>query len=170
MKKLLYSVVLVAASFTAGQYFQPLRTSPALVFDFDTVYLTDTCYISVPQCLESIKSASVTRRLPLAVRDSTPFTFDTVFDRTLSVPAPPDSADVIVPIVSKVYSDSNFRAVVSGFEPKLDSLVFYPKAIAGVPRKPISRWSLGITAGACVTPCGISPGITLGLTYSFATF
>lgn len=196
MKKIVYCISLLAAGFCAGHYTYFHRLDPHLVPLFDTIYLSDTCFIPIPSpSADSVHVAVVQRRLPLVhpiggpqdrsltvdsidacdshqcalmPSDSTPLPILPVthFDMAAA-----DSADVLVPIVSKVYADSNFRAVVSGFEARLDSLVVYPRMAAISPRgsRP-DKWALGVTAGACLTPRGISPGVTVGLTYTFLSF
>ena len=83
----------------------------------------------------------------------------------------------------RVYSDSTFRAVVSGVMPQLDSLTLfrvtpsvtrsvtrdvvrdvYRDDVTAVPRR-LPRWSLGVTAGLTATSRGFSPGITVGVSY-----
>lgn len=168
MKKLVYCITLFAAGCCASHFYHSFRPTPVLVRDFDTILLTDTCFIHIPPALsDSLRVRAVERRLPLACPDSVRLAaFDFMPD---SVPA--DSADVVVPIVRKVYADSSFRAVLSGYEPSLDSLIIYPRPAVIMARgKSRSAWSLGVTAGACVTPRGISPGLTVGLTYTFLSF
>lgn len=88
-----------------------------------------------------------------------------------------DSVTVTVPIVARTYSDSmTYRAVVSGFEPRLDTLVIYPSprvevvAPTAVTERTRRHWGIGLTAGAAVTSHGIVPGLTVGVTYTFAAF
>ena len=170
MKKIIYCISLLAAGFCAGHYTYFHRFDPHLVPVYDTIFLSDTCFIPIPTpSADSVRVAVAQRRLPTASHGSSlqkPILPHPHFD----MPAA-DSADVLVPIVSKVYSDSNFRAVVSGFEARLDSLVVYPRQTAILPRasRP-GKWSLGVTAGACLSPRGISPGVTVGLTYTFLNF
>lgn len=180
MKNSLLGLSLLSVGFCAGYYVSSRHhlLPPAVCPDLslcDTVMIRDTLRMSIPVAVsDSVAITSVTRRLPIApscravphsCRDSS---------TSVSVPLPdtgPDSVGVEVPIVRKVYADSAFRAVVSGFEPKLDSLVIYPRLVAVKPRSVRRRpWGIGVSAGVCVSQRGISPGISIGLTYNFLSF
>lgn len=88
-----------------------------------------------------------------------------------------DSDSLRLRAVQRVYADSTFRAVVSGADPRLDTLVIFRTlptvthnvttrlAPTGCGPRYSTRWSLGITAGATLTPHGLSPGLTLGVSY-----
>lgn len=66
----------------------------------------------------------------------------------------------------KVYTDStSYRAVVSGYDVRLDTLSILHTTITRQPRR--RHWGIGITAGMTCAPKGFSPGVTLGLTYMF---
>ena len=94
--------------------------------------------------------------------------------------SPAGDSVLLVPEV-RVYSDSTYRAVVSGINPSLDTLQIYARrravtltrhlpvastAVTDAGSSPSSRrWGLGVTAGISATPRGFCPGITLGLTY-----
>lgn len=63
----------------------------------------------------------------------------------------PDSAEVIIPIIQKMYKDSLYQAWVSGYDAKLDSIEVYSRTMeikipAPVPTKH-KRWGLGLQAG-----------------------
>ena len=79
---------------------------------------------------------------------------------------------VPVPIERRVYADSNYRAVVSGWHPSLDSISVYP-ATKIVTRwrerveKERSRWGLGIQAGAGFSANGSAvPYVGVGIQYN----
>lgn len=63
----------------------------------------------------------------------------------------PDSAEVIIPIIQKMYKDSLYQAWVSGYNAKLDSIEVYSRTreiripvLVPAKRK---RWGLGLQAG-----------------------
>lgn len=88
-----------------------------------------------------------------------------------------DTTYVSLPLERKVYQDSTYRAVVSGYRPSLDSLQIYRKTeyITTTNTQTIykrHRFSVGITAGASAVwhpECGVvvGPGATVGLQYHF---
>lgn len=84
-----------------------------------------------------------------------------------------DSADVSVPITQTVYSDSTYKAWVSGHLARLDSIEVYRKntiitrTIEKTITKPPRRWGVGISAGVGygTTSKQIEPYIGIGWTY-----
>lgn len=82
-----------------------------------------------------------------------------------------DSVFVQVPIEQKVYSDSNYTAWVSGYQPRLDSISITQKEISFHKMVNNSEGSkrlyLGIQVGYGITPRGIQPYLGLGVSYKF---
>lgn len=78
-----------------------------------------------------------------------------------------DSVEVVVPIEQKVYNDENYRAYVSGFKARLDSIdIFqYTTTITNHREAKRSRFSIGISAGYGITPKGPQPYIGVGVTF-----
>ena len=84
-----------------------------------------------------------------------------------------DSADVSVPITQTVYSDSTYKAWVSGHLARLDSIEVYRKntiitrTIEKTITKPPRRWGVGISVGVGygATSKQIEPYIGIGATY-----
>lgn len=75
----------------------------------------------------------------------------------------PDSAVVELPRTQALCAGEGYRAYVSGVRPRLDSLVFErPVAVVAQPPK---RWSVGIQAGAGITPAGVQPYIGIGVSF-----
>lgn len=83
-----------------------------------------------------------------------------------------DSLYIPIPIESRVYEDSTYRAVVSGFRPSLDSISVYRTntiITRAVPTPVQPRISVGIQAGAGVTISKtpqIAPYIGIGIQYN----
>lgn len=106
-------------------------------------------------------------------------------DKTSSLTSGMESVDPHAPVClarddtltmraeTRVYADSNYRAVVSGIDPRLDSLVIYrPETTvtrllteSRPTRHDARRWSLGVTAGVTATRHGLAPGVCIGLSY-----
>ena len=78
-----------------------------------------------------------------------------------------DSAVVELPIEQKVYGDSTYKAWVSGFDARLDSIkLFQPtKYITITTKQKTSRWNVGIQGGVGITPKGVQPYIGVGVSY-----
>ena len=78
-----------------------------------------------------------------------------------------DSAVVELPIEQNVYADSTYKAWVSGFNARLDSIKLYQptKYITITTKQKTSRWNVGIQGGVGITPKGIQPYIGVGVSY-----
>ena len=82
-----------------------------------------------------------------------------------------DTTYMYLPREHRVYMDSMYRAIVSGIEPRLDSIeVYNPTSIVTIetlrPSKQRSRWSISLHAGYGICPTGLTPTISAGVSYS----
>ncbi|MDE6860660.1 MAG: hypothetical protein K2J65_09650 [Duncaniella sp.] len=171
MKKFFISVALLATGATLGHYLNPGRfhnphTNRDRVTDeriyTDTVTVFDTCIVKIRTPADSANVRYITRHLPV------PASTDSIYH------PPTDSATVQLPVTRKIYEDSLYRAIISGYEPNLDSLTIFP-TVRTVQKSHFvsakdSRWGIGITAGASLTPGGFHPSVSIGVTYRLITF
>lgn len=85
-----------------------------------------------------------------------------------------DSIDVVIPIERKVYQDSNYRAVVSGYDVSLDTIEVYARHEITTIRHTVTtspkRWGIGLAAGYGVTPKGLQPFVGVSVTYTIFRF
>ncbi len=84
-----------------------------------------------------------------------------------------DSAEVIIPVERKVYQDSNFRAVVSGYDVSLDTIEVYSRHEITTIRHTVTtpkRWGIGLVAGYGYTPHGFQPFAGIAITYNLILF
>lgn len=88
---------------------------------------------------------------------------DTVW---LSVAERPDSVRAVLPCEQAEYSGDGYRAYVSGFSPRLDSIVVLRSVSSVLPATRQPRFALGIQAGYGITPRGFQPYIGVGVSYS----
>lgn len=74
---------------------------------------------------------------------------------------------VSLPREERVYEDSTFRAVVSGYQPSLDDMQIYQKQSVVKVTELIQppQWSIGLQGGVGVTPKGVQPYIGVGVSY-----
>lgn len=127
----------------------------------DTTTYYDTSFFSGPKL-----SDLIVKRYPK----------DTIF-----FPAEPqiihDSIYYTVPREEVEYRDSSFRAVVSGFLPRLEELEIYQKEkiitiqtekTITIPKK--TRFGVGVQAGYGITPAGFQPYLGLGISYNILSF
>lgn len=83
-----------------------------------------------------------------------------------------DTVECIVPREQAEYSDTTFRAWVSGYNPRLDSIEVYPQreTITILHTEPARRWHIGPSVGVGVTPHGGTPFAGISVTYSLWSF
>ncbi len=129
------------------------------------VEVYDTIAYYVPECRDSVVVKYETRVLPVK-KDTTAVDGDSTMyasvgsnsvdgDSTMYASVESDSVDVEIPITQKVYESEDYKAYVSGFEPKLDSIFVRSKTITNTisytkpPDKKFwkDRIGFGITAG-----------------------
>ncbi len=151
MRNITYAILSLII-FATG-YLTGLHRSPPPAKTREIRIFRDTIVLKEPQSVRVIPTGQT---IPVAVTPR-----DTVYIEKETV----------------IYSDSLYYAEISGITPSLDSLVIYPRhTIETVNCSPVTNraghpvWGLGIAAGATLTARGLSPGITVGLTYTFATF
>lgn len=109
---------------------------------------TDTVVVAQPEVMVIRHVATDTVRLPV-IRSDTIFMRDSVF--------------VELPRQQAEYCGEGYRAWVSGFRPRLDSLRL-ERDVAVVARQS-RRWSVGIHAGVGMTPRGVQPYVGVGVSY-----
>lgn len=86
-----------------------------------------------------------------------------------------DSVKVSIPITSKMYEDSTYRAYVSGYRANLDSIFIFPKreAIMITKQEKCKCWGIGVQVGCGFTLDAkpqFSPYIGVGVSYNLFNF
>lgn len=121
----------------------------------DTIYRSDT--VRWPIVRDSVVTRYVTRRLAV-MRVDTLRQCDTV--RAV------DTVEVSLPIVQKVYRDTNYTAWVSGYEPRLDSISVRHRTIIETRTvRERGRWGVGLGVGLGVGSRGPGVGVGFGVFY-----
>lgn len=107
-----------------------------------------------------------------------PVPFNVYVVDTLWVPVTVSKTDTVwaqLPRTAKVYQDSTYRAVVSGFRPSLDTISVYQRTkvvtVTNNVRIPPPRWSWGVQAGLGVNAGGtVTPYLGVGIQYRLGDF
>lgn len=107
-----------------------------------------------------------------------PVPFNVYVVDTMWVPVTVNKTDTIwaqLPRTAKVYQDSTYRAVVSGFRPSLDTISVYQRTkvitVTNNVRIPPPRWSWGVQAGVGVNAGGsVTPYLGIGIQYRLGDF
>lgn len=136
----------------------------------DTVFIDkiDTLLYDNPQLIERYESEKEkvvieVRRLKKQLAEALNMPVDTleIHDTTTQL--------VYLPREYMVYKDTSYRAVVSGVEPRLDSLQIYQKTIKETITKTVkepTRWGLGLQVGAGWNGKKVQPYVGVGVQYN----
>ena len=148
----------------------------ALVFSLGVI--TGKSFVPEPEIIT--KRDTTTIFVPVEVEKPVPkyitkYKTDTVEFRYTEIRH--DTVKALFPMERRVYAeDSLYRAVVTGYNPVLESLTIYPTittiTIHDKVKTPAPRFSFGVTLGPSmlVTPSGdvhAGAGVTAGLQYRF---
>lgn len=143
----------------------------------DTVRVTDTITIVEPVPVSIVSTEISSRKLPMA-KDLEVNEGSGIGDEGRELR---DSVWVDLPISQTEYRGEDYRAWVSGFEARLDSIMIFrdkevitlEKTIVGPPqgqKMKNKHWHIGPTIGYGYTPKGFEPFIGVSLTYSLISF
>lgn len=155
MKHIILIVAAAIIGFIAGSFI-PHRSDTVTV-DRDTVRIVkiDTIKIEKPVT----KVAYVTNTIRVPVRDTIRI-HDTVYMQ--------------LPKVVKVYSDSTYKAQISGFHPELDWIEVYPRleteVVTATRNERKKHFSISVNAGYGLCRDGLSPYFGLGIGYNIVSF
>lgn len=151
---LIATLILIAAlaiSFFLGRYSK--KPEKEVVVQTDTLVIRDTIHHDRPVYI----SQKVVDTLYIPLTD-TIHRHDTTF--------------VVLPRTQREYSDSTYRAWVSGYDPRLDSISVYRQTVyvTKIQTLPPKRWHLGVSAGYGLGTSGLTPYVGVGITYSLLSF
>lgn len=169
MKKFIVVIVLVfvvAVAGLCGGYHYALST----IKPVETVRI-DTVFYNNPEPRAVINRYYVTRwlpsiRIPVVVDEDPDGSVQP--ETGVTVEEASDSAQVLIPIETKVYfEEDEYYAEVTGFEPSLSYIEVYPKTVTQYIEVPVRRrFSFGPTAMWGVGPNGTGWMIGIGATWN----
>lgn len=147
-------------SYAAGGYH--FRDTTKMTVRTDTLH--DTVTVREPPAVAEVAVRTDTVLLPVA-RTHT----DTAL---LTSDGPKDSVRAVVPITQKTYADSTYKAWVSGYNPRLDSIQVYNRTIVTTKTETVvrkRRIGIGVQAGYGYgfQHRGIEPYVGLGVSWNF---
>lgn len=150
-------VVLMFLAFLAGRW-TAQRAADGDIDTTDTLIVKDTVKIPFDKIETQVVMQEVVRYkyVPVVVTD-------TFVERDTVIQVNDDVA--VIPISRKTYTDSaTYRAVVSGYDPRLDEIeVYRDNMIVTKVSKKRSRWAIGAQAGAGIGLINRKPDIYVGL-------
>lgn len=140
--------------------------------DTERVTYVDTVTYYKPVPKDSVILRYVTVRLPIA--DGTAAEQNHIAD----IGKMADSVQVALPIEQKRYSDdSTYTAIISGYEPRLDSIFVFPRReVITITTERTTykhrnrRFGIGIQAGYGITQKGAKPYLGIGISYNLLSY
>lgn len=158
MKKILGVLLCISIILNIFLYLEHSSIESKKVCDTTKITIVDSVKKSFPMPVDSFVVRYITRLLPI--------TSDSATTKHLVS----DSVKVQIPISQKVYEDTLYKAYVSGYEPKLDSITIKQKTtyITHTIRNKESQFRIGLQAGYGLTPKGMMPYFGVGLSYRLA--
>ena len=143
----------------------------------DTTTVTDTVFYMMPAATDSVRTKYITRYLPVVKRDTIPAGNNRHNGECLPpllLSGDSDSTAVEIPITQKRYEGEDYRAYVSGYEPRLDSIFVYARTTTIRERstKPPKKWCIGIQGGMGygIKSKQVEPFVGIGISYNFISF
>lgn len=154
--------VLLMAAFFVGRCTGQAKTADEV--KNDTVIRRDT--VSVPDPQPHLVTQDVIRYkyVPVTVAP------DTVYKEKHDTIIRVQDGVAVIPISLKTYTDSStYKAVVSGYDPRLESIEVYQEQTVITKTIAPPRISWGLQAGMFVTPKGLQPGVGVGVQWRIKT-
>ena len=164
MKDFLLDMAIVVVVLVIALPFAVKSCEPKVddVVECDTIYIHDTIRIVEPIHIKETVVRYDTVFFPMYKE------LESTSNLTSNLTSNQDSAKVIVPITQRVYEDSTYKAWVSGYDPRLDSLHLYRKDVyypITIEKKVRSRVvvSAGVYGGFGVKGADYGLGISVGV-------
>jgi hypothetical protein len=167
MKKALATIIFILAAFIAVQEYRIRRIESAPV---TVTVIHDTITVTSPIPVSVAETGQIRAKLPVV---ESPAIELPIVD---NVPVVADSTEVIIPISTKVYEDSLYRAVISGYNASLDSLQIYRNTVYIDRWREVTkmvkpgRWSIGVQVGYGTDFRGVRPYLGIGIGYRLVGF
>ena len=152
----LFILIALANAFLIGRRVGKQGQEEVIKTQVDTLVIRDTIRINEPVIVERRVVDTMTIEVPdyLVVHDT---------------------AYVNLPREEVEYRDTSYRAVVSGFLPRLEEIEIYrqDRVVTIETTRTIkerSHWGLGVQAGAGISTQGLVPYVGIGVSYNILTW
>lgn len=152
----LFILIALANAFLIGRRVGKQGQEETIITKVDTLVIRDTIRINEPVIVERRVVDTMTIEVPdyLVVHDT---------------------AYVNLPREEVEYRDTSYRAVVSGFLPRLEEIEIYrqDRVVTIETTRTIkerSHWGLGVQAGAGISTQGLVPYVGIGVSYNILTW
>ena len=172
MKKILTAygifIAFVIFVFVSGFFTGKMKREVDFVSEIqrDTLFVRDTIRLDISEPIAERKVG--TMKIPIPIVAKFEWTGDLDSDEI-----PRDTVFIEVPRVERVYGDSTFYAVVSGYNPSLDTIILFPTKQVILEKHFVPkieyerrRFSVGIQLGYGTDFQNFSPYIGIGIQYN----
>lgn len=181
MKKFFYwlLVVVLAVIIAVQVYDKAHVVSPPQYEVVDSTTISEEKPDTAPQCRDSVVLRYQYVKVPITPPpEESPANGDSlsaeeyVADEVSAVQLTEDSVAISIPISQKVYETDDYRAYISGYNARMDSIFVTSKSTIVRIRDPAKtkRFSVGLQAGYGMTPKGFQPYIGLGVSVNLFSF
>lgn len=170
---LLYAALV---AFVAYDYMERVGKGAMKTAAGDTVTVRDTVFYGYPVEVERKVTGQMRARVarsqlrPDAPGHSPMETADTLAAEEQAADDDADSVEVTLPVERTEYRGEGYRAWVSGFGARLDSVAVERVTERVTVRAPPRRWHLGLQGGLGYGKEGLTPFLGVGVTYSLYSF
>ena len=152
-------VVLMVAAFCLGRCTGQMGADEV---KSDTIIKRETVKVPDPQPHLVTQEVIRYKNVPISVAPDTFVKHDTIIRVEDGV--------AVIPISLKTYTDSStYKAVVSGYDPRLEEIEIYQEQTVITRREKAPRLSFGIQGGLYATPKGLQPGVGVGVPWRIKT-
>ena len=152
----LFILIALANAFLIGRRVGRNGQEETIITQVDTLVIRDTIRINEPVIVERRVVDTMTIEVPdfLVVHDT---------------------AYVNLPREEVEYRDTSYRAIISGFLPRLEEIEIYrqDRVVTIETTRTIkerSHWGLGVQAGAGISTQGLVPYVGIGVSYNILTW
>lgn len=180
MKKFLYWLLIaVLFAIIIGQAHDKYHvSSPSLPEVVDSITTIEEKADTAPQPRDSVVIRYELVSVPITKPPDVASNVDSLPDSQIqtdsisAVKVSEDSVSVTIPITQKLYETEDYRAYVSGYNARLDSIFVNSKSTVVRIRDPAKpkRFSIGLQAGYGMTPKGFQPYVGIGVSVNLFGF
>ena len=151
--------IMLFLAFWLGRKLGQADAENELIAKRDTVIMVDTIRYPDPQPHLVTQEVVRYKYVSISVAPDTIEKHDTIIRVKEGV--------AVIPISLKTYTDSaTYKAVISGYDPRLESIEVYQQVVEITTVHKPPKWSIGLQGGVYATPAGVQPGIGVGVTYN----
>jgi hypothetical protein len=179
MKKALSIIIIILVAVIAVQDYRLGRIIPErekITVIHDTITVVTPAPVSIAETGQIRTKLPVARPITVGTDKMTEIDEKETVTVIDNLPMAKDSTEVVIPIFTKVYQDSTYRAVISGYNASLDSIQIYRNTVyvdhfrEGTKMVRPGRWAISLQVGYGTDFRGMRPYLGIGVSYNLFEF